>query len=1038
MSTLSVLYVVCGEEKTIEQSLKSIVPIADEIVIVNTCSSDRTLQICRRFHKTKIITHNWVHDFSKTKNHGLGLCTMDWILCIDGDEMLDEKSASVIKSAVCRAAPNVSGFDVHIVDHEDEWGTNAKSNEKSFFESPQVRVVRKDPRIRFEGSVQETARRTASKVGAIDVLDARIHHYLWKGRGPEYARMRKRYYNKLGAKFDIAETDQQEAPPEEDRSPPSPKVAIVLAAYNAIAATKACIESVNRCTSENYEFYLVDNGSTDGTTEFLRSATGKNTLRTARNTGVAKGRNKGAIEAFKDPNVKYFCFLDNDTVVTTNWLTQMLSVLEEHREIGIVGPFTSSANGQQKMDERRDPEIVAKELAKAEHSFIKVKEIDRFCMLIRADVLGSIGLFDDSFGTYGYEDYDLCRRVSAAGYDVAIASRAYVQHQGGATILANKLNWSRLMLAAEERFREKWKEETPGTVGVPSSIGTKSGLLLKSSGGFTHPKTSIVVLTCNRKDMTCKCIGSILDSTTNYELIVVDNGSTDGTVEWLSGIRGIRLVRNERNEGIPKGRNQGIRASRYENIVLMDNDVIVRQGWLDELFWELKNGKDIVGIEAWKLGPDHAPVYQCNCQTQQFDYLGGACCLFKRKVFEEAGLLDEGFSPAYFEDCDIAVRAKRCGFKLGWKPSPKIQHKEHATLIYGQKDFNYQEQLSRSYVRFAQIMKGEIKVEHEKLPQLDKKLNILYLGMYYDYGVKERGLSFEQDNFYAAFEKWARTGKLTQFDFVALGQQHGIPKMSQMLLQKVEEIMPDALFAIFFNPESDPRREVLKRISEQMPTTTIGWFCDSHWRYPNFDRPWADCLNYCVTTSSSAYQRYIGDGLGGKAIKSQWAASPKYVKIPDLKRDVEVSFVGQPHGDRRKIIGRLQEAGIRIEFYGSGWAQRLSFDDMVRMFNRTKVNLNLSNSCNSTCKQIKGRNFEVPACGGFLLSEKAENLNEYYEYGKEIGVYENVDELIAKVRYYLMDDEEREKVATAAYERTIREHTYANRFDHIFARAGLL
>jgi GT2 family glycosyltransferase/spore maturation protein CgeB len=523
-------------------------------------------------------------------------------------------------------------------------------------------------------------------------------------------------------------------------------------------------------------------------------------------------------------------------------------------------------------------------------------------------------------------------------------------------------------------------------------------------------------------------------------LIVVDNGSSDGTPDWLASRDNVTVIRNDRNIGIPKARNQGIRASSCEYIVLMDNDIVVKKRWLEELFSTIEKGHDIVGVEAWKLGQNNQPIYKCLHTHDSFDYLGGACCLFKRKVFNEIGLLDEGFSPAYYEDVDISIRASKFGFKLGWHHCSNIHHKEHATLIHGQKDFNYQEQLSRSYVRFRDKMNGELIVEHEKLQPLNRKLKILYLGMLYDYGEPQRGQSFEHENFFPALSEWERTKELIHFDFVAHAREHGVPKMSRMLLDSVYENEPDVLFSVFFNNEHDPRKDVLSRISEKTPTKTIGWFCDSHWRYENFDKPWAHHLNFCVTTSTLAYQKYTKDGLKDKVIKSQWAASPKYRKFEGTEKDIDVSFVGQPHGDRRAVIQAIRNAGIHVQVFGNGWGTgtRISFSEMVWNFNRTKINLNLNNSCDARIKQIKGRNFEVPSCGGFLLTEKAENLNEYYEYRKEVETYDNTEGLIHQIKYYLKHEGQREEIARAGLERTIKEHTYSHRFDNIFSRAGTL
>ena len=87
--------------------------------------------------------------------------------------------------------------------------------------------------------------------------------------------------------------------------------------------------------------------------------------------------------------------------------------------------------------------------------------------------------------------------------------------------------------------------------------------------------------------------------------------------------------------------------------------------------------------------------------------------------------------------------------------------------------------------------------------------------------------------------------------------------------------------------------------------------------------------------------------------------------------------------------------------------------------------------------QIKARNFEIPGCGGFLLTGRADNLDDYYEVGKEIVYFENTQDLIEKVRHYLHHEDERAAIAQAGYQRTSREHLYAHRFPEIFQRLGL-
>ena len=89
------------------------------------------------------------------------------------------------------------------------------------------------------------------------------------------------------------------------------------------------------------------------------------------------------------------------------------------------------------------------------------------------------------------------------------------------------------------------------------------------------------------------------------------------------------------------------------------------------------------------------------------------------------------------------------------------------------------------------------------------------------------------------------------------------------------------------------------------------------------------------------------------------------------------------------------------------------------------------------CNQIKGRNFEIPGCGGFLVTSRIDGLDKYYADGKEIIIFEDKDDLIDKIKYYLSHEVEREFIARAGYERTLRDHTYEKRFNDLFERMGL-
>jgi spore maturation protein CgeB len=283
----------------------------------------------------------------------------------------------------------------------------------------------------------------------------------------------------------------------------------------------------------------------------------------------------------------------------------------------------------------------------------------------------------------------------------------------------------------------------------------------------------------------------------------------------------------------------------------------------------------------------------------------------------------------------------------------------------------------------------------------------------------------------------------------------GRRQMNAELIARAEEVKPDVSFFVLFTDEIEPR--TIEQVARCGGAPTINWFADDHWRFENFTRRYAPSLTWSVTTDVDSIEKYHAIGCRN-VIRSQWACNRyAYSKVAD-QLDHDVTFVGQPHGDRREVIARLERAGHRVECWGFGWsAGRLDHEQMVRVFSSSRINLNLSNSSDPDMRlrariyrlvkrideggarrsQIKGRTFEVPGSGGFLLTDRVPHLEDYFEPDREIGVFESTDDLIERVGWWLEHPEERQAVADAGYRRVLAEHTYDHRFAHIFAAMGL-
>ena len=234
---------------------------------------------------------------------------------------------------------------------------------------------------------------------------------------------------------------------------------------------------------------------------------------------------------------------------------------------------------------------------------------------------------------------------------------------------------------------------------------------------------SVIVPCFNQLEFTRRCVTALVRYTRlPWELIVVDNGSTDGTAIYLAGVQDaspipITVVSNPTNRGYPTAVNQGLSAALGDFLVFLDNDAVVTDGWLDQLvaLTEADPGIGLTGpMSNSAVYPqlvehipytdlDQMPAFAASWRDrhrgQWFNVgkLAGFCLLMKRAVYEKVRGLDESFV-AGFADDDLAERARRAGFRLAVAHDLFVHHFGGRTVALG---IDAQSLLDEDHARFA-------------------------------------------------------------------------------------------------------------------------------------------------------------------------------------------------------------------------------------------------------------------------------------------------------------------------------------------------
>ncbi len=266
----------------------------------------------------------------------------------------------------------------------------------------------------------------------------------------------------------------------------SKKVTIIILTWNGLDYTRACLDSLRRHTrlDANVTVLVADNGSTDGTVEYLRQQNWIRIIENKRNLGFVRGNNTAIRTTPGDEDI---LLLNNDIeIYQPGWLEEMQRVAYGDSQIGIVGCRQLLPNGlllhagtYMPLDSFWGQQIGSLEKDVNQYGLNRdVEGVVGAVMYIKRDVINQIGLLDEDFVSY-FEDTDYCLRAAEAGFRTVCAGDVTLVHHQNVSTSVNQVNFSKLFGESQRTFRRKWEKKLmtryDTSVFWQSQIGAPSG-----------------------------------------------------------------------------------------------------------------------------------------------------------------------------------------------------------------------------------------------------------------------------------------------------------------------------------------------------------------------------------------------------------------------------------------------------------------------------------------------------------------------------------------------------------------------------------
>jgi hypothetical protein len=274
--------------------------------------------------------------------------------------------------------------------------------------------------------------------------------------------------------------------------------------------------------------------------------------------------------------------------------------------------------------------------------------------------------------------------------------------------------------------------------------------------------------------------------------------------------------------------------------------------------------------------------------------------------------------------------------------------------------------------------------------------------------------------------------EVLRFDIGWAYAEQGVVAANARLVEIVRDHRPKYVLWPTMSYEIQPESfQEVRRLGAYV----VGWFFDDECRFDDYSRWWIPCMDFVFTGDKRSVARYRS--LGATALHLLVTADPLVFRPIPAADSYDISFVGSRSvADRDGLVERFARRGLRVSVFGKGWPSGfVSNERMISIYGNSKINLCFTKSYEAGSRhQLKNKIFDITMCGGFLLCEYAEGLEEWFVDGREIVSFRDPDEAVELAAYYLAHETDRREIACAGMRRARECHCQAALFQRAFGR----